>query len=99
MSPRRDFAIEPQLLHNFPPIDASAFQRFSPVLASITYRCQCCVCKLPAAATAVPFTLCPDAVADALDTNTGTVSEGLSTRTRSAFCRSVTTCQRFQALI
>src|ERR1700737_2494204 len=97
MSDRRDFAIEPQLLHNFPPIDASALQRFSPVLASMTYRCQCWVSIFPLAVTPVPYTVCPDAVADALDITTGTVSDGLSTRTKSAFALSVTTCQRFQA--
>src|SRR5579864_892541 len=85
MSDRRDFAIEPQLLHSFPPIDASALHRFSPVLPSMTYRCRCWVCMFPAAVILVPDADCPDAVAEAVVITTGTVSEGLSTKIKSAF--------------
>src|SRR5258708_37442600 len=99
MSDRRDFAIEPQLLLSFPPIAASDLHKFSPVLASTTYRCQCWVCMFPAAVIPVPDADCPDAVTDAVLTTTGTVSDGLSTKTKSAFDLSVTTSQRFQALI
>src|SRR5258707_1068003 len=99
MSDRRDFAIEPQLLHSFPPIEASDLHKFSPVLASMTYRCQCWVCIFPAAVIVVPDTDCPDVVADPVVTTTGTMSEGLSTKTKSALSLAVTTSQRFQALI
>src|SRR6266566_763001 len=99
MSDRRDFAIEAQFLHSFPPIEASARQRFSPVLASRTYRCQCWVCMFPAAVIVVPDADCPAAVAEDVVLTTGTVSDGLSTKTKSAFSLSPTTSQRFQALI
>jgi hypothetical protein len=91
ISDSRDFAIELQLRHSFPPIVASAVHNFSPVLASTTWRYQRCV--VIGTATPVPVAVCPAADDDNVEMTPPTVSCWLSTRNKSAFPLSVTTCQ------
>jgi hypothetical protein len=71
VSDSRDFAIEPQLHHSFPPIVASAVHNFSPVLASTTWRYQRCV--VIGTATPVPVAVCPATDDDNVEMTTHSV--------------------------
>src|SRR6266852_3094067 len=95
-SDKSERATLPQLCQSLPPSVCRVVHNVSPLLGSTRWIYQLEV--LIGAATAVPVAVFPVAVAVPVAITPSTVSRWLSTRTRSAFNRSVTTCQWFHFL-